>query len=141
MTNRERAASIFRGAEWAYQDLERALANEEWNIAVRRAQEVVELTLKGLLALMGVDYPKEHDPAGVFAHAVRGQGLPIEENTLQEIQSFSARLARRRAPAFYFEVRVEEQEARQAARDAARMQQWAQEWRQWLEGGRQSDEE
>ena len=134
MTNHKRAADIFRGAEWASQDLERALEEKEWNIAVRRAQEVVELTLKGLLALMGVDYPKEHDPADVFARAVRGRGLPIEKETLEVIQSFSTRLARRRAPAFYFEVRVEEQEARQSARDAARMLKWAREWWKWLEG-------
>jgi HEPN domain-containing protein len=134
MTNHERAANIFRGAEWAYQDLERALADKEWNIAVRRAQEVVELALKGLLALMGVDYPKERDPADVFARAVRERGLGIEEETLQEIQVFSTRLARRRAPAFYFEVRVEEQEARRAANDAAQMLKWVQEWRKWLEG-------
>ena len=139
MTNHERAEQLFLRAAKLYQDVERQLEDRDWSLALRRAQEVVELTLKGLLALMGVDYPKEHDPAGVFAHAVRGPGLPIEENTLREIQSFSARLARR-APAFYFEVRVEEQEARQAAGDAARMQRWAQEWRQWLEGG-QADEE
>lgn len=134
MTNHERAANMFRGAEWVRRDLERALADKEWNIAVRRAQEVVELALKGLLALMGVDYPKEHNPADVFARAVHERGLGIGEETLQEIRVFSARLARRRAPAFYFEVGVREQEARQAAEDAARMLKWAQEWRKWLEG-------
>lgn len=133
MTNHERAASIFRGAEWSYHDMERALAEKEWNIAVRRAQEVVELALKGLLALMGVDYPKEHDPADVFARAVHERGLAVEEKTVEEIRVFSARLAHRRAPAFYFEIRVEEQEARQAAKDAAHMLELAQEWRQWLE--------
>jgi len=133
VTNHERAASIFRGAEWAYHDMERALAEKEWNIAVRRAQEVVELALKGLLALMGVDYPKEHDPADVFARAVHERGLAMEGKTLEEIRVFSARLAHRRAPAFYFEIRVEEQEARQAAKDAAQMLVWTQEWRKWLE--------
>ena len=133
MTNHERAVSIFRGAEWTHRDMERALAEQEWNIAVRRAQEAVELALKGLLALMGVDYPKEHDPADVFARAVREHGLAVEEKTLEEIRIFSARLAHRRAPAFYFEIRVEEQEARQAAKDAAQMLAWAQEWWKWLE--------
>lgn len=134
MTSNERAEQFFQRAEKLYRDVERQLEDEDWSLAVRRAQEVVELTLKGLLALMGVDYPKEHDPADVFARAVRERGLPIEEDALQEIQAFSTRLARRRAPAFYFEVRVDEQEARQSAREAAQMLGWAQEWREWLEG-------
>ena len=129
MTSHERAEQFFQRAEKLYRDVEHQLEDRDWGLTVRRAQEVVELTLKGLLALMGMDYPKEHDPAGVFVRAVRERGLAIEERTLQEIQAFSARLARRRAPVFHFEVRVGEEEARQAAADAARMVGWAQEWR------------
>jgi HEPN domain-containing protein len=134
VTNHERAEQLLHRAEKLYRDVERQLGDQDWGLAVRRAQEVVELTLKGLLALMGVDYPKEHNPADVFARAIRERGLVIEEDALQKVQAFSARLARRRAPVFYLEVHVGEQEARQAAGDAAQMLKWAQEWRRWLEG-------
>lgn len=121
MTNQEKTDKLFRGANWAFQDMGRALEQGEWNIAIRRAQEVVETTLKGLLTLMGADYPKEHDPSKVFARIVRERGLEVPDEILKEIQTLSADLTRKRAPAFYFEVDIAPEEARLAAEGAAKV--------------------
>lgn len=129
MTNDERAAKVMEGVEWACADMERALEHGVWNIALRRAQEVIELTLKGLLALMGFDYPKEHDPAKVFARAARQRGLKVDRETMADIQTLSRDLAKERAPAFYFEIDISEEKARWAAAGAVRIMQLSQQWR------------
>ena len=121
MTNQEKTDKLFRGAKWAFQDMERALEQGEWNIAIRRAQEVVETSLKGVLTLMGVDYPREHDPSEVFARVVRERGLEVPDKTLKEIGTLSASLAEKRAPAFYFETDISPEEARRAAEGAAKV--------------------
>ena len=128
MTNDDRALKVIEGVEWAYADMERALERGAWNIALRRAQEVVELTLKGLLALMGFDYPKVHDPAQVFIQAAAQRGLRIASDTAEEVQRLSSTLAKMRAPAFYFEIEVSEEEARRAAAGAARVREWGRVW-------------
>ena len=121
MTNQEKTDRLFRGANWASQDMERALEQGEWNIAIRRAQEVVETTLKGVLTLMGADYPKEHDPSEVLAKVVRERGLEVPDETLKEIQALSADLAEKRAPAFYLDIDISPEETRRAAEGAAKV--------------------
>ena len=52
-------------------DVPSALDEGDFNIVVRRAQEVVELALKGALKMLGVDFPKVHDVAPVFSQQIR----------------------------------------------------------------------
>jgi len=40
------------------EEMRAALARDSWNIAVRHAQEVVELAVKGVLCYLCIDYPK-----------------------------------------------------------------------------------
>ena len=70
MTNGERADRLIREARQIAGEMTRAIGDEAWNLATRRAQEALELAIKALLSEMTVDYPKIHDPAPVFAHAV-----------------------------------------------------------------------
>lgn len=121
MTNDERAGKLLDEVEALYAEVENALKRGSWNMALRRAQEMVEATLKGLLALMGADYPKEHDPSEVFARVARERGLGVPDETLKEIQTLSADLAKKRAPAFYFEIDISPEEARRAAEGAAKV--------------------
>ena len=121
MTNLERAGKLLNEVEALYAEVENALKRGSWNMALRRAQEVVEATLKGLLALIGADYPKEHDPSRVFARVVRERGLEVPDETLKEIQALSAALAEKRAPAFDFEIDISPEEARWAAEGAAKV--------------------
>lgn len=124
MTNMERGKRLLEGAEELYLELQSALERESWNLAVRRAQEVVELTLKALLSLMGVEYPKVHDVGEVFAREVEDRKLTVPEETLSEIKDISADLARKRAPAFYFEAEHNEAEARTAFAEAEKVLQF-----------------
>ncbi len=49
-TNREQGEKLLKEAEWIFEkDLRTAIEENNANIAVRRAQEVVELSLKGCL--------------------------------------------------------------------------------------------
>lgn len=121
MTNCERARKLLNEVENLYTEVENALKRGSWNMTLRRAQEVVETTLKGLLTLMGADYPKEHDPSKVFAKVARERGLEVPDETLREIQTLSAALAEKRAPAFYFEIDISPEEARRAAEGAAKV--------------------
>lgn len=118
MTSRERADRLIAEASDILHEIPSALQRGSWNLAIRRAQEVVELVLKGLLAEMGVDYPKVHDVAPQLVYAARTRGLGIEESTLTWLEQVSGWLAVSRAPAFYFEAEFGEEEARRAFAEA-----------------------
>jgi HEPN domain-containing protein len=72
----------------------------------------LELAIKALLNEMSVDYPKTHDPAPVFAHAVRTRGIEIDAGVLDSLTALSQELAKVRSPAFYQETLVTEVQAR-----------------------------
>lgn len=118
MTNRDRADRLLAEASEILRGCQDTLQRQGWNLAIRRAQEVVELTLKALLAEMGIDYPKVHDVAPHLASVIRARGLDVEDAILTRLQRISARLATLRAPAFYFEAEYGEEEARTAVGDA-----------------------
>lgn len=118
MTNQERAQQLFSEALGIAEDMRRALGQERWNLATRRAQEVVELVVKALLNEMGVEYPRTHDPAPVLVETVRQRGLAKDSAFLDWLSGLSNRLAEIRGPAFYHEIEIGEAEARSAV-DAA----------------------
>ena len=112
MTNGERADRLYGEARQIAGEMKRALDDEAWNLATRRAQEVLELTIKALLNEMSVDYPKTHYPAPVFAHAMRTRGIEIDAGVLDSLTTLSQELAKVRSPAFYQETLVTEAQAR-----------------------------
>lgn len=119
MNNREKGQDLILSAErLCGRDLEGALREGDFSMAVRRAQEVAELALKGGLAVLGVEYPKIHDVGTVFADAVRKKIGKVDRGTLERITRVSTRLCEQRGPAFYGEKLYGEGEARQAHRDA-----------------------
>jgi HEPN domain-containing protein len=67
---------------------------------VQESQEVVELALKGVLRIIGVDPPKEHDVSKQLA-AQRDRLPRTVAANLREIRRFSKRLRRERELAFY----------------------------------------
>lgn len=99
-------------------DVQGALDEEDFNMVVRRAQEVVELALKGALKMLGVDYPKVHDVAPVFSEQVRQKQAVVDVEVLERIEDISFWLSQARAPSFYLERDYGEEDARQAFRDA-----------------------
>ncbi len=89
------AESIFR------RDAQGALNDKDYNMVVRRAQEVVELTLKGALKILGIDYPKVHDIAPLFLEQLRQKRGIDDPKVLQRIEEISLWLAQSRTPSFY----------------------------------------
>lgn len=119
MTNREAGERLVREAQGIFQrDLQAAWNERDYNLVVRRAQEVVEIGLKGALRVLGVDYPKVHAVGPVFVEQMRRKGGRIPEETLTDIQRISAWLAGARGPAFYQERVYAEADARRALSEA-----------------------
>ncbi|HID28600.1 MAG TPA: HEPN domain-containing protein, partial [Desulfobacterales bacterium] len=61
MNNLETGRMLIAEAEADLERVHMEYNKARWNRAVRSAQEAVEHCLKGLLKIMGVEYPKEHD--------------------------------------------------------------------------------
>ena len=118
MDNGERGRRLMTMAAEYLQDMDAANGRKSWHAVVRRAQEVVEPGLKGVLSYLGVDFPKVHDPAAVFIATLSARGMALSAT---ETEDMSATLARKRAPAFYFEQIEDEATAEAAAADAHRI--------------------
>lgn len=121
MTNHERANRLLSEARAIAEEMHRALVLERWNLAARRAQEVVELVVKGLLNEIGVEYPRIHDAAPVLVEELQRRQLETEPGFSIWLGSISRRLAELRGPAFYHEVELRETDAREAVTAADRL--------------------
>ena len=62
-----------------------AMKRGDWNLAVRRAQEALEVTAKGAILLLGGDPPKTHSPA--FINHLRGM---LESEVARNSRKFPA---------------------------------------------------
>ncbi len=127
MRNFDASDSLMREAEKHLEEMSDAYRKGWWNIVVRRAQEVVELSLKALLKMMGIEYPKEHDVGGVLELALKQKRIDIDPESLVSITTVSSDLARERAPAFYMERVYSEQQALEAKESAQRIRRLARE--------------
>jgi HEPN domain-containing protein len=118
-TNKEIGMKLIEKAgEIMHRDLNSAWIACDYNMTVRRAQEVAELALKGVLEILGVDYPKIHDVGHLFVEHVIKKAFPVEEDILEKIERISFWLAEARAPSFYLERDYTEEDARKAFEDA-----------------------
>ena len=97
---------------------------ESWADVVGEADEVVELTLRGLLHAVGVEPPRTRDVAGVL-EAERGRMPAALREKVEELAAVSRSLRRDRELAFYgaedltpssFYREADASEAREAAR-------------------------
>lgn len=122
MTNGERADRLLAEASSVADEMRAAAVRHAWNLTLRRAQEVIELTIKGLLNELGVEYPRIHDPVPMFVESLQSRRIEADPKFLERLAPVSAHLARVRGPAFYQEIAVTEAEAREAiaAADAVR---------------------
>ncbi len=119
MNNREKGKVLILRAERVIKrDLEGAVKDKDFDMVVRRAQEAVELVLKGALTILGIEYPKIHDVGKVFADVVQRKVGTMESEILEKIIHISTRLSENRAPAFYGERSYGEGEAKEAHCDA-----------------------
>jgi len=97
MKNFETGEKLIKEAEDYYLDLLQAYKRKSWNTVIRRAQEIVELSLKGLLKIMGVEYPKVYDVGWLFEKIVQEKSvIKVEQKVARRIREISANLARER---------------------------------------------
>lgn len=121
MTNGEKSEKLIKEAEKIIEDMDRAFLSKSWNLAIRRAQEIVELVLKSILFEMCIDYPKVHDVASIFLNAVKKKKIDVDGKFSEWLKKFSADLATKRAPAFYFEDEYTEKDARSSLEGAKKV--------------------
>ena len=100
MTNEEMAASALRIAGRVFEEAKRYRTEGAWNLVIRRCQEAVELSLKGLLRLLGLEVPKVHDVSGFLRRYSDRLPLPIAED-LNRIARISRTLREEREISFY----------------------------------------
>ncbi|MEY4093520.1 MAG: hypothetical protein RLZZ53_719 [Acidobacteriota bacterium] len=100
MRNRDLAADHLRRAEARLRALDVLFDAASWADVVRESQEIVELTLKGLLRACGVEPPRIHDVADVLL-AERDR-LPQDlASHVERLAGISRALRRDRELAFY----------------------------------------
>lgn len=102
-------------------EMERAFERTSWNIVMRRAEEIVELSLKAALKMMAIEYPKEHDVGDLFAETCTVRNLGVEPAELNAVRGISARLVRERQPSFYMERQYSRADATRAREGAKRV--------------------
>ncbi len=100
MRNADLAGDYLRRAEVRLRALEVLFEGESWADVVRESQEIVELTLKALLRVRGIDPPRIHDVSDVLEAEV--ERLPSElKKEVGTLTRISRDLRRDRELAFY----------------------------------------
>jgi len=86
---------------------EAQLSREEgaYHRCVRRAQECVELALKGVLRLLGIEYPRSHDVSQALELARPSMPEWLAQR-VDDLKRASLKLAEERGPAFYGDERA-----------------------------------
>ena len=100
MTNDALAADYLKRAGHRLKALQVLLQEESWADVVREAQELVEITLKGLLRACRIEVPRIHDVSPVLLQN-REQLPPALLPRLEELVRISRSLRRDRELAFY----------------------------------------
>lgn len=119
MNNFEIGKELIQEADRIFnREVKKAIEDQDYNIVVRRSQEVVELALKGALRILGIDYPKVHEVSDIFAKRLKEKLINFPEKDLEKIKEISVWLTESRTPAFYLEKKYEEEDAKQALSDS-----------------------
>lgn len=99
-SNKELGEAYLEDADLSLEECRIALDRGYYHRAVRRAQECVELCLKAVLRLFGIEYPRTHDVSGILLRMK--DVLPAWFRAeLDFIIEASTSLALQRAPSFY----------------------------------------
>lgn len=82
------------------QEAREAMRARDYPGAVRRSQESVEFSLKAMLRLVGVEYPREHDVSRVLLE-VESRFPKWFSRDIPKMAEFSRDLAMKRGPSAY----------------------------------------
>jgi len=100
MHNKELALDYVRRAQIRLRVLDVLYTAESWADVVRESQEIVELTLKGLLRAYGIEPPRVHDVSALLL-AECGRLPRALQTQLPRLAAISRDLRRDRELAFY----------------------------------------
>jgi len=102
MRTEEMARDYLTRAAMTLEEARTAVAKGIYSLAVRRAQETVELSLKAALRFLAIEYPKEHDVSTALRSVRELRPLPpwFAEN-LELMARVSSELSWKRGAAFY----------------------------------------
>jgi HEPN domain-containing protein len=126
MHNPDLARDYLRRATVRLDALDVLFDGRSWADVVREAQEIVELTLKGLLRSCGIDPPRVHDVSEILL-AERHRLPPSLQDEVDDLAEASRQLRRDRELAFYgaedltpsgFYSKADAERARASARSA-----------------------
>lgn len=100
MRSPELAADYVRRAKARLTALDALFAARSWADVVRESQEVVELALKGLLRVAGIEPPRIHDVSEVLVAEQARLPKPVQKQ-VEMLAAGSRTLRRDRELAFY----------------------------------------
>lgn len=103
MTGDHLAAAYLAKARARRRVLEVLTEERAWSDVVREAQELVELTLKAALRVVGIDPPKWHDVGPILVQSVGAFPEPFV-SAIPRLAQISRWLRRERELAFYGDV-------------------------------------
>lgn len=103
MTNLDLAQSYFIKAQKRMKILEVLLKEEDYSDVVREAQEIVELSLKGILRFAGIEPPKFYD-VGPLILEQKERFKKIRAANLKRMAKISKELRKEREFAFYGDI-------------------------------------
>jgi len=103
MTNLTLAKSYLKKALDRLDVLELLFKKGAFSDVVREAQEIVELSLKGMLRAVGIEPPKYHDVGGLLLEH-RDRFGKVSNDDLEKAAKISKRLRKERELAFYGDI-------------------------------------
>lgn len=139
--NFESGNRLLKDAEILYEEIQTMYDKERWNIVMRRAQEVVELSMKGILKMMGIEYPRVHNPAPLFVKLVREKGIELEKDMVGKVLVTSEVLAKERAPSFYSEKVYSKEDANKAKKGAKEILEWINKIKSDIQSGHKDEKD
>ncbi len=102
MRTDELALDYINRAELTLEEARSAFEKEVYSLTIRRAQETCELSLKGALRYLAIEYPRDHDVSDILLRLKEIRQIP--EWFFEKIEfmaGVSSDLARKRGLAFY----------------------------------------
>ncbi|RKX70371.1 hypothetical protein DRP53_05155 [candidate division WOR-3 bacterium] len=100
MKNIEQAKLYFNDANAVLEEAKQALEHKNLNLTIRRCQEAVELAIKGLLILRGIDTPPSRDLSEILL-ALDPDRLLLTRKDLIHLAKINHTLSQESKTAYY----------------------------------------
>ena len=102
MNTQEMARDYIKKAKRCLAEATVAFNEKDYPMAIRRAQESVELSLKAILRFFSIEYPKTHDVSPALPSLQTHSDIPVWfKDKIQNFIEISRELSKSRGPAYY----------------------------------------